>query len=56
MAATGLRSVRYAKEIPNLRQVVANDLLEDAVESIRRNLKYNNLTEDLLKPNKGDAM
>ncbi|KAI9305590.1 N2,N2-dimethylguanosine tRNA methyltransferase [Cunninghamella echinulata] len=56
LAATGLRSCRYAKEIPNLRQVVANDLLEDAVNSIRRNLKYNNLSEDLLKPNQGDAM
>ncbi|ORZ10876.1 N2,N2-dimethylguanosine tRNA methyltransferase [Absidia repens] len=56
LAATGLRSIRYAKEIPNLRQVVANDLLEDAVESIRRNTIYNQLDENLVRANKGDAM
>ncbi|KAI8340085.1 N2,N2-dimethylguanosine tRNA methyltransferase [Chlamydoabsidia padenii] len=56
LAATGLRSIRYAKEIPKLRQVVANDLLDDAVESIRRNTVYNNLDETLVRANKGDAM
>ncbi|SAL98380.1 hypothetical protein [Absidia glauca] len=56
LAATGLRSIRYAKEIPNLRQVVANDLLEEAVESIRRNTAYNGLDQDLVRANKGDAM
>jgi tRNA (guanine26-N2/guanine27-N2)-dimethyltransferase len=56
LAATGLRSIRYAKEIPKLRQVVANDLLDDAVESIRRNTIYNQLDENLVRPNKGDAM
>ncbi|CAO3595153.1 unnamed protein product [Absidia cylindrospora] len=56
LAATGLRSIRYAKEIPNLRQVVANDVLDDAVESIRRNVIYNGLDEGLVRPNKGDAM
>lgn len=56
LAATGLRSIRYAKEIPKLRQVVANDLLDDAVESIRRNTIYNQLDENLVRANKGDAM
>lgn len=56
LAATGLRSIRYAKEIPRLRQVVANDLLEEAVESIRRNTAYNGLDQDLVRANKGDAM
>jgi tRNA (guanine26-N2/guanine27-N2)-dimethyltransferase len=56
LAATGLRSIRYAKEIPNLRQVVANDLLEEAVDSIRRNTAYNGLDQDLVRANKGDAM
>ncbi|ORY89205.1 N2,N2-dimethylguanosine tRNA methyltransferase [Syncephalastrum racemosum] len=56
LAASGLRSIRYAKEIPHLKQVTANDLEEEAVESIRRNVKYNGLTEDLVLPNRGDAM
>ncbi|KAI8391213.1 N2,N2-dimethylguanosine tRNA methyltransferase [Radiomyces spectabilis] len=56
LAASGLRSVRYAKEIPNLRQVVTNDIEAEAVESIKRNAKYNGISEDLLLPNRGDAM
>ncbi|KAI9249791.1 N2,N2-dimethylguanosine tRNA methyltransferase [Phascolomyces articulosus] len=56
LAASGLRSIRYAKEIPHLKQVVANDLEADAVESIKRNIKYNELTEELVRPNQGDAM
>ena len=56
LAASGLRSIRYAKEIPNLKQVTANDLEAEAVESIKRNIKYNELTEELVRPNQGDAM
>ncbi|KAI8063518.1 N2,N2-dimethylguanosine tRNA methyltransferase [Gongronella butleri] len=56
LAATGLRSIRYAKEIPHLRHVIANDLLPDAVESIKRNVQYNEVDENLVKPNLGDAM
>ncbi|KAG2180271.1 hypothetical protein INT43_004060 [Umbelopsis isabellina] len=56
LAATGLRSVRYAKEIPNVKRIIANDLLEDAVESIKRNTKYNEISEDLLQANQGDAL
>jgi tRNA (guanine26-N2/guanine27-N2)-dimethyltransferase len=56
LAATGLRSVRYAKEIPNVKRIVANDLLEDAVLSIKRNTMYNEISENLLQANQGDAM
>ncbi|KAI7900790.1 N2,N2-dimethylguanosine tRNA methyltransferase [Cokeromyces recurvatus] len=56
LAASGLRSIRYAKEIPKLKQVVCNDIEEDAIQAIKRNVKYNGLTEDLVKPNHGDAM
>ncbi|KAE8216119.1 hypothetical protein CF327_g677 [Tilletia walkeri] len=41
LAATGLRSIRYAKEIPNLRWVLANDLSSSAVEAMKRNLALN---------------
>jgi len=41
LAATGLRSIRYAKEIPNLRWVLANDLSSTAVQAMKRNLALN---------------
>ncbi|KAG1459556.1 hypothetical protein G6F56_006138 [Rhizopus delemar] len=56
LGASGLRSIRYAKEIPKLKQVICNDIELDAMESIKRNVKYNGLTEELVKPNHGDAM
>ena len=56
LGASGLRSIRYAKEIPKLKQVICNDIEIDAMEAIKRNVKYNGLTEELVKPNHGDAM
>lgn len=41
LAATGLRSIRYAKEIPLLGSVIANDLSATAVQALRRNLALN---------------
>ncbi|KAK0565514.1 RNA methyltransferase tRNA(m5U54)methyltransferase [Tilletia horrida] len=41
LAATGLRSIRYAKEIPNLKWVLANDLSNSAVQAMKRNLALN---------------
>ncbi|ORX88056.1 N2,N2-dimethylguanosine tRNA methyltransferase [Basidiobolus meristosporus CBS 931.73] len=55
LSATGLRSIRYAKEIPNIKYIVANDLEPDAVNAIKRNIKFNQLSEDLVRPNLGDA-
>jgi len=54
LAASGLRSVRFAKEIPGLKKVVANDFSQQAVESIKRNAAHNKV-EDILQPNFGDA-
>ncbi|KAI8973272.1 N2,N2-dimethylguanosine tRNA methyltransferase [Mycotypha africana] len=56
LAASGLRSVRYAKEIPKLKQVVCNDIEEEAIEAMKRNIAYNGLSEELVRPNHGDAM
>ncbi|KAJ2378784.1 RNA methyltransferase tRNA(m5U54)methyltransferase, partial [Coemansia sp. RSA 2603] len=56
LAASGLRSVRYAKEIEGIDHIVANDLLADAVESIRRNVHFNGLSPALVRANEGDAM
>ncbi|WFD36276.1 methylamine--glutamate N-methyltransferase [Malassezia cuniculi] len=41
LAATGLRSIRYAKEIPLLKSIVANDLAQTAVQAMERNLALN---------------
>jgi tRNA (guanine26-N2/guanine27-N2)-dimethyltransferase len=59
LAATGLRSVRYAKEILQtdtfkVKKIVANDFDAGAVESIRRNARYNSV-QDVVVPSQGDA-
>ena len=41
MAASGLRAVRYARELEDLGCVVANDLDPRAIASIARNVEYN---------------
>lgn len=55
LSATGLRSIRYAKEIPGLREIIANDLSREAVASIVKNVEHNGVTQ-LVKPNLGDAI
>lgn len=41
LAASGLRSIRFAKEVPGLRAVVANDFSSKAVELMARNIQFN---------------
>ncbi|TFK55045.1 TRM-domain-containing protein [Heliocybe sulcata] len=43
LSATGLRSIRYAKEIPLVKHVIANDLSPSAVEAMQRNININGL-------------
>merc|ERR1719309_1142249 len=54
LAASGLRSIRFAKEITGLKSIVANDWSKQATESIRRNVEHNKV-ENLVRPNNGDA-
>jgi len=54
LAASGLRSIRFAKEIRGLKSVVANDWSKQATESIRRNVSHNGV-EKLVTPHNGDA-
>jgi tRNA (guanine26-N2/guanine27-N2)-dimethyltransferase len=56
LSATGLRSIRYAKEIPNVDLIIANDLDPDAVELIRKNVEENLGENAKVKPNNADAM
>lgn len=55
LSASGLRALRYGHEIPQVSKIVANDLLPEAVESINRSAKYNNL-ENLVVGHQGDAV
>ncbi|XP_065187249.1 tRNA (guanine(26)-N(2))-dimethyltransferase-like [Sycon ciliatum] len=54
LSATGLRSVRYAKEIPKASHIVANDYSEAAVSLIQRNVDHNGCA-DKVKANCADA-
>ena len=44
LSATGLRSIRYAKEIQGCDKIIANDFSKRAVESIQRNIEANDVT------------
>ncbi|SCW04241.1 LAFE_0H09186g1_1 [Lachancea fermentati] len=54
LSATGLRAIRYAHEIPHTKEIIANDLLPEAVEAIKRNIAYNKV-DDIVKANQDDA-
>ncbi|XP_071442282.1 tRNA (guanine(26)-N(2))-dimethyltransferase [Hetaerina americana] len=54
LSATGLRSIRYAKEIPGVASIIANDLSEKAVESIKINVLHNRV-EEIVKTSLSDA-
>ncbi|GHJ86737.1 hypothetical protein NliqN6_3139 [Naganishia liquefaciens] len=43
LSATGLRSIRYAQELPNVGLVLANDMSAQACDAMRRNVEYNNV-------------
>ena len=55
LSATGLRALRYAKEIPMVTSVTANDLSASATASIRLNVEHNKIS-DKVKPNTSDAI
>ncbi|KZV90233.1 N2,N2-dimethylguanosine tRNA methyltransferase, partial [Exidia glandulosa HHB12029] len=50
LSATGLRSIRYAHEIPGIRYIIANDLSPAATAAMRRNVEINGFG-----PQEGDA-
>jgi tRNA (guanine26-N2/guanine27-N2)-dimethyltransferase len=55
LAATGLRSIRYAKEVEGFDEVVANDIMDEAVRMIEKNVKANNV-EGKVVTSRSDAM
>ncbi|XP_022661164.1 probable tRNA (guanine(26)-N(2))-dimethyltransferase isoform X3 [Varroa destructor] len=57
LAASGLRSIRYALELDDefIKEIVANDISKNAIESIRMNAQLNGLGNKI-RPNMGDAV
>ena len=55
LSASGLRSIRYAKEVPGVREIIANDLSDVAVSSIRSNVAHNGV-EHLVTTSHDDAV
>lgn len=47
LSATGLRALRYAKEIPTVTSVTANDLSASATDSIKLNVSHNELSDKI---------
>ncbi|GMG20509.1 unnamed protein product [Ambrosiozyma monospora] len=55
LSATGLRAIRYGKEIPLAQTVIANDLSKAAVDAIQLNVDYNDIAGTVI-PNEADAI
>ncbi|KAF4094423.1 hypothetical protein AMELA_G00015190 [Ameiurus melas] len=54
LAASGLRSIRFALEVPGLKRVTANDFSAKAADLITRNTHHNNVTH-LMETQNRDA-
>ena len=51
LSATGLRSVRYTKEIENINTLVANDIDPTATDLMKMNFEYNAVPQDKYQSN-----
>ena len=49
LAATGLRSVRYLKEIDEIEKLYANDWDPKAVELMEKNFEFNDIDKSKFK-------
>lgn len=54
LSASGLRAIRYGKEIPRIKNVIANDFSASAVQSIKQNARFSG-AEAVVTPHEGDA-
>jgi tRNA (guanine26-N2/guanine27-N2)-dimethyltransferase len=55
LAASGLRSIRYAKEIPGVKHILVNDLDPAANEQCQQNVEFNQVSSKKVEPHLGDA-
>lgn len=56
LAATGLRSVRYMKEIPAITQLVGNDIDKAATDLMKKNFEFNDCPQDKYQVETSDAI
>jgi len=56
LAATGLRSIRYLKEIPGVSHVTINDLLPAATSAAKENVQRNGIDSSRVNILTGDAI
>jgi len=56
LAATGLRSVRYCKEIDNIKKIYSNDLDPKAVELMKKNFEFNDIDQIKYEASTMDAI
>lgn len=54
LAASGLRSIRFAKEVPGIHSIVANDFSSKAVQLMKRNIELNGV-EHMVTASLSDA-
>jgi tRNA (guanine26-N2/guanine27-N2)-dimethyltransferase len=54
-SATGLRAIRYAKEIQGIHQVIANDYSQNAIDMIQKNSIHNLIPANKVIPHYSDA-
>jgi tRNA (guanine26-N2/guanine27-N2)-dimethyltransferase len=55
LAATGLRSIRFIKEVPAITKIVINDFDPNAIEAAKKNLGYNNIDLSKVQVENKDA-
>ncbi|KRY91353.1 tRNA (guanine(26)-N(2))-dimethyltransferase [Trichinella pseudospiralis] len=55
LSASGLRSIRYAKEVPMVKQIIANDLSVNAIQTIKKNIMQNEV-DHLVTASQADAV
>src|SRR6185312_11187235 len=56
LSATGLRSIRYFRELTDVRSIIVNDMDGEAVRSIEHNIALNGLSTAQLIPSHSDAI
>lgn len=49
LSATGLRSVRYIKEIPSIIKLVANDIDITATDLMKKNFEFNECPDEKIE-------
>ena len=56
LSASGLRTIRYLKELPNIKCVYANDLSEVSADMMRENFRINELDDSKINLTLKDAI